>query len=58
MHQELNTPDTLLGGVATGCGGPRGELFGEGADVWPFSGAGEGVDFFGGGAEGGELFWG
>lgn len=55
MHEELNAPDPVSGGVGSGSDGPWWELLGEGADVWPFPGAGEGG---GGGccfAEGGEF---
>lgn len=52
VREELDAPDF---GVRAGGGGPRGELFWEGSDVRPVSGAGVGGGFEGGGAEGGEL---
>lgn len=50
----LDTPDSTLGGWGWG-GGPWGELFGDGAEVRPASGAGFGGGFCGDGAVVGDF---
>jgi len=54
MHEELDAPDSFGRGVAV-AGGPGWELFGECADVGPFSGAGNGYSASAGFAEEREL---
>lgn len=53
----LDTPDSAFAGWWGG-GWPWGELFGDGAEVWPGAGSGEGCCFCGGGAVVGDFFGG
>lgn len=50
VKEMLDPPDPVRG-----VGGPGRELFGEGAEVGPFSGLGEESGVVAGGAEGGEI---